>query len=73
MAVKKPRKKAEPIRKTTGKGGNYRPFTNGRRAAATATQQPTGRQGTEKTGVDTERAAVLDGLLWQASAGRYRH
>ena len=29
MAVKKPRKKAEPIRKTTGKGGNYRPTGKG--------------------------------------------
>ena len=29
MAVKKPRKKAEPIKKTTGKGGNYRPTGKG--------------------------------------------
>ena len=29
MAVKKPKKKAEPIRKTTGKGGNYRPTGKG--------------------------------------------
>ena len=29
MAVKKPRKKAEPISKTTGKGGNYRPTSKG--------------------------------------------
>ena len=29
MAVKKPKKKAEPIRKTTGKGGNYRTTSKG--------------------------------------------
>ena len=29
MAVKKPRKKAKPIKKTTGKGGNYRPTKSG--------------------------------------------
>ena len=29
MAAKKPRKKAKPIKKTTGKGGNYRPTKSG--------------------------------------------
>ena len=29
MAVKKPRKKSKPIRRTTGKGGNYRPTKSG--------------------------------------------
>ena len=29
MAVKKTRKEAKPIRKTTGKGGNYRPTSKG--------------------------------------------
>jgi len=29
MAVKKPKPKAKPIRKTTGKGGNYRPTSKG--------------------------------------------
>ena len=29
MAGKKTRKKAKPIRKTTGKGGNYRPTSKG--------------------------------------------
>ena len=29
MAVKKPRKKTKPIKKTTGKGGNYRPTKSG--------------------------------------------
>ena len=29
MAAKKPRKKAKPIKRTTGKGGNYRPTKSG--------------------------------------------
>ena len=29
MAVKKSRKKSKPIRRTTGKGGNYRPTKSG--------------------------------------------
>ena len=29
MAVKKTRKKSKPIRRTTGKGGNYRPTKSG--------------------------------------------
>ena len=29
MAAKKTRKKAKPIRRTTGKGGNYRPTKSG--------------------------------------------
>ena len=58
MAVKKPRKTAKPIKKTTGKGGNYRPTKSG--------------AGMTKKGVKAYRKANPSSKLQTAVTGKVK-